>query len=280
MKAPEIVSAVLELLAKRAEPGVSTFDLNAIADTEIQKLGGVSFNKGYKPDWNEKIYPYATCISVNTVIAHGLPSHYKLQDGDLVNFDLGVIDTDGNVGDSALTVGVGAIDDKDEKLLHYAKKALYAGIERVRHGVQVAEIARAIESTAGYGGFIVNRSMIGHGIGHGKMHQEPWIMHTSNFMPEQQDKAEHDRLQKILDTTLIAGQVICIEPMLTYQDAYGQFGIDGWSLTTRDGGKSAMFEHMIKVTALGYEILTTHISPFVNPFVKRKIITNGSMVRN
>src|SRR5689334_22774988 len=147
LKVWDIESLILKELASHVRPGITTLTLNNLARQLIKEYDVASFNRDYYPSWAPSPYPYETCISVNNEIVHGLPSDRELKQGDLVNIDLGII-KDGQCADAALTVPVGEISDADKELLHYAKKALYAGIEKVSAGVRVETIARAIEDTA------------------------------------------------------------------------------------------------------------------------------------
>jgi methionyl aminopeptidase len=258
MKIWDIESLILKDLASHVRPGITTMTLNNLARDLIKQYDVASFNRGYHPDWAPGPYPYETCISVNDEIVHGLPSERVLKNGDLVNIDLGII-KDGQCADAALSMGVGEISEEDKTLLHFAKKALYAGIAVIRDGVRVETIARAIEDTAAHRKFVVNTTFTGHAIGK-QMHQEPYIYHARNpFYNDNQAAADY---QSHLNKTLHTGQIVCLEPAVTKRDRYGEQCENKWTFRTRDGSKSALFEHMILVKEDGYEILTTHIEPF------------------
>lgn len=257
LKVWDIISLILKELASHVRPGITTLTLNNLARELIKKYDVASFNRGYHPKWAVEPYPYETCISVNNEIVHGLPSERILQDGDLVNIDLGII-KDGVCADAALSVGVGEISEEDKLLLHFAKKALYAGIAKVRAGVKIDTIARAIEETAWHRKFVVNAMFVGHGIGK-EMHEEPSIYHARNPYYQEEQAKEY---QKYLDIELKAGQIICLEPALTKYDKFGMPTENRWTFVTKDGSKSAMFEHMVEVLPDGYKILTSHIEPF------------------
>ena len=248
MKPWAIVSDVLKLLAKEVKPGITTQSLNDIGERRILELGGIPVNKGYVAPWAKIPYPKSVCISVNDTIVHGIPSEYKLQEGDLVNFDLGV-EKDGLCGDAALTVGVGKISSRDERLLYYAKKTLDEAIKIIKPGVRVRDISTVIELFATTRGFLPNRNFGGHGIGE-KMHEDPFIPNAT--WPE---------LLISGDKTLRVRDRICIEPILTFKngDDRGIVQADGWTVKTRDGKKSAYFEHQIEITEDGHKVLTTHI---------------------
>lgn len=251
MEPHKIVSEVLSTVASFAKPGMTLKQLDAIAEEAIWARGAKSYNKGYKPAWAEIPYPAALCLSVNNVIAHGIPNGYRLQSGDILNIDCGII-INGQCGDAALSVGIGAIDNKNERLLRYAKRALYEGIKVVKPGISIYEIGRAIELFAARMGYVVNQQFTGHGIG-AQMHQPPAIF-SFDVQPYMNpvEKEKHEYILK-------AGDTICIEPMLTYRDKMGRKLDNGWTVVTQDGKNSAMFEHMVKVTETGHEVLTTHI---------------------
>lgn len=255
MNAHEIVSHVLKKLIPHTRVGVDTLTLNNIAESEVLRLGGIPINKGYKPEWAASAYPAVLCTSINEELAHGIPSYRKLKEGDLITYDLGVR-KNGLAGDAAITVGVGKLEPRDRALLKTGKKALLAGIAVLRDGVQVREIAKAIEKVARSKGFVVNRSFTGHGIGK-QMHEAPHIYHTNNWLFNHPE--EYKKFEKYMNITLHAGDVICLEPIVTYRDHFGRKSKDGWAWVTKDGKKAVMFEHMIRITETGHEVLTTHI---------------------
>lgn len=254
----DTISDILLTLASHVRPGITTLTLNDLAKDLIDQHNVASFNRGYHPSWAKEPYGYETCISVNDEIVHGVPSERMLQEGDLVNIDLGIIKGE-QCADASLTVPVGKISDSDQLLLHFAKKALYAGIAKVRAGVKIDTIARAIEETAWHRQFVVNCSYTGHGIGK-EMHTDPVIYHSRN--PYHSDPEKATEYQKYMEVELQAGQIICLEPALTKGDRFGVPDKNGWTWRTRNGAKSATFEHMVLVKDDGYEILTSHIEPF------------------
>ena len=256
MKAPELVSTILLRLKEHVRPGVTTFTLDALAEQFLKELGGFSYNKNYHPKWARFPYPAVLCTSINSEIAHGVPSQRVLKEGDIINIDLGVIDEDGNCGDSALTLPVGEISEKDKILLHYAKNVLYTGIMKIKAGVTLHELAVAMKRRADERKFVINQQFCGHAIGR-EMHEQPFIYHVPNPYRESEMV---EKYQKLMDVELKTGQVICLEPMLTYSDPWGWVDSNtGWTAKTRDGKNSAMFEEMILVKDDGFEILTTHL---------------------
>lgn len=237
-----VVSDVLLKMAEAAKVGVSLLELDALAERRIVELGATSYNKGYKPEWAQSPFPTATCISVNSIIGHGIPNEYKLRSGDLVNFDLG-IKIGGLCGDASLTVGIGEISNQDERLLDIAKKTTYFVISLLMPGANTFDIAYKTERFVWGWHHEVNRVHAGHRIGE-EMHMKPNIYNNTD------ERFEY--------TTLKVGEVYCIEPAITRNDPYGVRLEGGWGMATRDGKKSAMFEHMVKITPNGAEILTTH----------------------
>lgn len=244
--AAHLVSQILKVVCAKADVGVSLIELDKFAEEMILKQGGVPYNKGYHPKWSKTPYPATLCTNVNSSVAHGIPTDYKLQDGDIVNFDLGV-KVGEFCGDAAITIPIGELSGRNERLLRYARRATYAGIDVCRAGVDVIEVGRAIQKYANLMGFVVNENMCGHGIGK-EMHEKPMIPNFS---------ARDDEAEKYTGV-LKAGQVVCIEPMLTYKDIAGVLQPDGWTLKTGDGKNSAMFEHMVLITEEGHKVLTDH----------------------
>lgn len=247
MKSYEIVSTILGELAEMVKPGIECLDMEAWAELRVKELGGKSYNKGYHPIWAQTPYPNVLCINVNNIVAHGIPFQYKLVEGDIVAFDLGVLDSDGDCGDAAITVRVGEVSNEYDRLVRYAKAACYEGIKKIRAGVNTIEITRAIEQYCLARNLKVSRSFTGHRIGK-EMHMEPHIHNTV------EEKATYIPLEK--------GWIVCIEPMVTTgRDNVGMKMPNGWTVVTADRKPSAMFEHMVEVTDDGYKILTTHFQP-------------------
>lgn len=266
MEVWDIESQILREVASHVRPGVTTLTLNNVARHLMQEYDVASANKGYFPEWASEPYQYETCISVNDEIAHGVPSDRKLKEGDLVNIDLGII-KNGQCADAALTVPVGNISEADAELLHYAKKSLYAGIEKVCAGQRIDVIARAIEEMAWHRKYVVNASFSGHGIG-SKMHMEPHIYHARNPYYDNPQLAE--QYQKFMDVKLEAGQIICLEPALTKVDRFGMPMDNGWTWCTKNKQKSAQFEEMVEVLPDGFRILTSHLKEEHGKYTAKK----------
>ncbi len=245
----EIASEVLELLSSSAKVGMTTKELDEIAEKKVIELGEIAYNKNYKPEWAKTPFPSTLCTSINEELCHGIPSDRKLMDGDIISFDIGV-KKDGLCGDGALTIGIGTLSNKDERLLRYGKQTLMEGIKIIKAGIQIKEIARVMEQYAGLRGYVINHTFGGHGIGK-TMHEDPFISHVT--------WPGNEKMEKLGEYVLKEGQMICLEPILTYKDKLGFPSTNGWTWKTRDGKKACLFEHQIEVEKDGYKILTNHI---------------------
>jgi methionyl aminopeptidase len=232
-RAGAVVAETLELIAENLRPGITTADLDRLADEHIRSRGGVPTFKGYRG------YPAAICVSPNEMIVHGIPGAYRLEEGDIVSVDVGVT-REGFVADSAYTFPVGDVSADAERLLEAGQAALAAGIEQARAGNHLSDISHAIQRATEEAGFTVVRALVGHGVGR-TMHEEPQI---PNFGPP-----GHGPL-------LQPGMTLAIEPMINA----GSSGItvldDRWSIVTEDGSLSAHFEHTVAITEDGPRILT------------------------
>jgi len=233
-RAGEVVADTLALLADHIQPGVTTGELDAIADEFIRSRGGHPTFKGYKG------YPASICASPNEMVVHGIPGPYELVPGDVLAVDVGVT-LDGYVADSAWTYAVDGISPQAERLLEVCEQALYAGIEQARVGNRIGDISAAVQREVEAGGFAVVRSLVGHGVGR-SMHEEPQI---PNFVG--------DHRGPLLQT----GMTLAIEPMITAGSPDIYVHDDDWSISTVDASLSAHFEHTVAVTANGPLILTT-----------------------
>ena len=228
-----IVVEVLEEIKKKIRVGVTTIELDRLAESVILKKGGTPAFKGYRG------YPNSLCISINEQVVHGIPSNRRLKDGDLVSIDLGVYH-DGYYGDAAITVGAGEITSEAKRLLDATQKALYVGIEKARAGNHLSDISNAVQMYVEREGFSVVRAFVGHGIGT-SLHEEPQV---PNF-----GEAGKGPLLK-------SGMVLAIEPMVNAGVSDVEVLEDDWTVVTADGSLSAHFEHTVAVTDNGVEILT------------------------
>jgi len=232
-EAGRIVAVVLALLREKIAPGVTTEELNALAEETILKHGAVPSFKGYRG------YPAALCVSVNEEVVHGIPGSRVINEGDLVSMDVGTI-YKGFQGDAAITVAVGEVSPAARRLLEVTAGALEAGIAQCRAGQHMGDVSAAIQNYAESRGFSVVREYTGHGIGR-KMHEDPQI---PNF-------GEPGR-----GALLRPGMTFALEPMVTMGTWRTRVLDNGWTVVTLDGQLSAHFEHTIAVTDDEPEILT------------------------
>ena len=235
------VYEILNLLEEAAIPGTSTWDLDKIAEDELKKRGLKSPFLGYA----SPPYPAVLCTSINEVVVHGIPSKQaKLKEGDVIGIDFGVIHK-GYVGDSARTVGVGKIAPEYQKLIDVTKEALERGIKASQPGGRVRDIGQAVQSYAESFGYTVVRDFVGHGIGT-RMHEEPQV-------PNYFSRDATARLKP--------GLVIAIEPMVNMGTYEVKTLGDGWTAVTRDGKRSAHFEHSVAITEDGPVVLSRPLGP-------------------
>ena len=237
--AGRVVGEVLRALASRVTPGVSTAELDELAEQMIVGEGGSPAFKGYHG------YPASICTSINDEVIHGIPSGRRvLQEGDIVSIDVGV-SLGGYFGDSAITLPVGRVSEEAATLLRVTEESLYEAMEHVRPGGRVSDIGHAVERHVEAYRFSVVREFVGHGIGQ-RMHEEPQI-------PNYGEPGRGPRL--------VEGMVLAIEPMVNA----GQPGVkvlaDGWTAVTRDNSLSAHFEHTVAVTAAEPLVLTAREVP-------------------
>lgn len=231
--ASRVVAEVLQELRKAVRPGMTTLELDAIAERGIRGRGAIPAFKGYRG------FPNTLCVSVNEQVVHGIPSKRRLKEGDIVGLDLGAI-WEGYYGDAAVTVTVGRAAPEAEDLLTTTREALHAGINQARPGNHLSDISHAIQTYAEARGYTVVRAFVGHGIGTA-LHEEPQV---PNFGPP----SRGPRLK--------AGMVLAIEPMVNIGEAEVEILDDGWTVVTADGQLSAHFEHTIAITERGPEILS------------------------
>ncbi len=229
-----MVAEVFEKLKGMIGPGVTTKELDQVAEEYILLKGGRPAFKGYRG------FPATLCISVNEEVVHGIPGQRQLKEGDIVSLDVGV-NLEGYFGDAAMTLPVGEVDSDAKRLLEVTERALYVGIEKAMAGNRLFDISYAIQRWVESHGFSVVRDFVGHGIGR-ELHEEPQV---PNFGSPHQGP----RLEK--------GMVFALEPMVN-EGAYGVRVLsDGWTVVTADGRRSAHFEHTIAISDDGAEILST-----------------------
>jgi methionyl aminopeptidase len=232
-KAGKIAAETLTMLEDKVKPGISTAEIDRIAEEYIVSRKAKPGFKGYNG------FPATACISIDEEVVHGIPGNRVLKEGQIVSIDLGTI-VDGYYGDSAVTFPVGKISDEKKKLLEVTKRSLEIGIEQAQAGNRLGKVSSAIQKYVEAAGFSVVRDMVGHGIGK-NLHEDPQVPH---FGPEDSGPV----LEK--------GLVIAIEPMVNMGDFAVNQKADGWTIVTADGAPSAHFEHTIAITADGPEILT------------------------
>ena len=231
-RANAIVLAVLDRVGAQLRPGVVLRDLDDLAESATRELGGKPAFKGYHG------YPASICISVNDEVVHGIPGGRKLQEGDVVSLDFGVI-VDGYYGDAARTCPVGEIDASARRLLEVTEQSLHRGIEKAVAGNRVSDVSHAVQEWAEGHGFSVVREYVGHGIGRA-LHEEPQV-------PNFGEPGRGPRLQP--------GMVLAIEPMINEGGHEVTLDRDGWTVRTRDSKRSAHFEYSVAVTESGPRIL-------------------------
>jgi methionyl aminopeptidase len=232
-RAGVVVASTLELLRNEARPGVTTGELDRLAEEHIRSHGGVPTFKGYRG------FPGSICASPNEMIVHGIPGPYELKDGDLLSVDVGVT-LDGYVADSAITIAIGPVPDRARELIEVCQEALQAAIEQCRSGNRLGDISNAVQTVVEARGFGVVRALVGHGVGR-SMHEDPQI---PNYGPAGRGPK------------LAPGMVFAIEPMITAGGWSVRGGDDGWAVYTEDGSLSAHCEHTVAITDNGPRILT------------------------
>jgi methionyl aminopeptidase len=232
-----IVAEVLQELKQRVAPGITTLDLDAIAEEITLKRKAIPAFKGYNVAG--RIFPRCLCASVNEEIVHGIPTNRALREGDIVGLDFGVI-CDGYYGDSAITVGVGRVSEEARRLMEVTEQSLYEGIEQLREGKRLGDFGAVVQRRAESAGYSVVRAFVGHGIGK-KLHEEPPV-------PNYGDPDRGLRLKE--------GMVLAVEPMVNAGGYEVEIKDDGWTAVTKDGSLAAHFEHSVAITKDGPYILS------------------------
>ncbi|MDP9100458.1 MAG: type I methionyl aminopeptidase [Verrucomicrobiota bacterium] len=230
-------SEVLERVVDLVRPGISTKEVDQAAADLMAEAGVQSAFLGYR--LGHRVFPGNICISLNDEIVHGIGSQRRIQYGDIVKLDIGVIQ-EGWVGDTAFTVAVGMIDERTERLLRVTEIALRRAIETMQEGVRLGDVCATIEEVATSESFNVVREFVGHGVGR-KLHEEPQV-------PNYGRRGSGPRLK--------AGMTLAIEPMINSGTAAVKLLDDGWTVCTADGMPSAHFEHTVLITRDEPEILT------------------------
>jgi methionyl aminopeptidase len=233
-RAGAVVEETLDLVADALRPGITTGELDEIAERHIRSRGGKPTFKGFRG------FPASICASPNAMVVHGIPGAYAVEDGDVLSVDVGVT-LGGFVADSARTFAVGRVTPEARRLLAVCEDALWAGIREARAGGRIGDIASAVQQVTEAAGFSVIRSLVGHGVGR-SMHEEPQV---PNFG------------QPGTGPALREGMTIAIEPMITAGSPDVVLDqSDGWSISTVDGSLAAHFEHTVAITREGPRVLT------------------------
>ncbi|MER6183485.1 MULTISPECIES: type I methionyl aminopeptidase [unclassified Streptomyces] len=239
-EAGQVVGRALTAVRKASDVGVSLLELDEVAHDVLREAGATSPFLGYRPSFAPTAFPAVLCASVNDAIVHGIPTRYKLRDGDLVSMDFGA-ELGGWVGDSALSFTVGTPRPADVRLIETAERALAAGIAAAVVGNRIGDIAHAIGTVCREGGYGIPDGFGGHGIGR-RMHEDPGVPNEGR--PGRGMKLRH-------------GMVLAIEPMLIGGGTDGYHAdADGWTLRTNDGSRAAHAEHTVAITETGPRILT------------------------
>ncbi|WP_413162303.1 type I methionyl aminopeptidase [Capilliphycus salinus ALCB114379] len=234
-QASKIVATTLKEIAARVQPGMTTADLDAIAEKRIREMGATPSFKGYYG------FPGSICSSINNEVVHGIPSRRKvIRAGDVLKVDTGAY-YQGFHGDSCITIPVVEVTPEAAKLIRVAEETLYKGIEQVKAGAYLLDIAGAIQDYAEANGFRVVQEFTGHGVGQ-NLHEEPSVFNTRTY--------------DLPNVKLKAGMTLAIEPILNAGSRFTRILSDKWTAVTVDNALSAQFEHTVLVTETGYEILT------------------------
>ena len=235
-KASRVVAEALAVLKSAVKPGVTTDELDRLAESEIRSRGAIPAFKGYRN------YPKTLCASVNEQVVHGIPSKRVLKEGDIIGLDLGAI-VGGFYGDSAVTLAVGRIDEKTAALVRITEESLSLAIEQARVGNRLSDISHAVQRHVEAAGYSVVTEFVGHGIGR-QLHEEPQV-------PNYGKPGQGPRLQ--------AGMVLAIEPMVNMGGSAVRVLDDRWTAVTVDGSLSAHFEHTIAIQSSGSALVLSQL---------------------
>jgi methionyl aminopeptidase len=235
-KAGRLVALAHQAIREAVKPGVTSRDLDEIAEKVIRDGGGKPAFKGYHG------FPATICASVNEEVVHGIPNRRKLEDGDIISVDIGAI-VDGYYGDSAWTYAVGTVKPEVQKLLEVTEASLYAGIAAAKPGARVGDIGAAVEDVVKKAGFGIVRDFVGHGIG--------TTLHDSPQIPNYRTQDPGPLLRE--------NEALAIEPMVNIGTEGVKIKKNGWTVVTNDSSWSAHFEHTIVITATGDPVITTRV---------------------
>jgi methionyl aminopeptidase len=245
--AGQVGHEILERMRQATVAGVTTQELDDLAATELAKVGGVGLSRNYPTYREGEGFPGHTCISVNEEVVHGIPGPRTLQEGDIVTLDL-ALKVGGYCCDMAITVGVGSINPKLQKLLDVTKQTLDLAISHMKPGKKWTDIARLMQYNVERNGYSVVREFVGHGVGR-SMHEDPKV---PNFVTQEQLRG---------DFKLRPGMTLAVEPMVVMGRRDVELLSDGWTVVTEDRMPAAHFEHTVAVTDTGVDVLTDGRAP-------------------
>jgi methionyl aminopeptidase len=231
--AGRILARCHEILRRKARPGVTTAEIDKTAERFIRSQGGEPAFKGYRG------FPGSICASPNSMVVHGIPGPYRLNRGDILSIDIGVV-LDGWVADAAITHPIGNVTPIAKRLLASTRAALFDAVEQCRPRNRLGHVSHAVQARVEADGFSVIRSLVGHGIGR-QMHEDPQI-------PNFGDPSTGPELEE--------GMVLAIEPMVNAGTHHVRMGADNWAVYSQDGSLAAHFEHTVAITSEGPRILT------------------------
>ncbi len=242
-RAGTILAQTMDAIEAELRPGVSTGELDALAERVIRSHGATPTFKGYRG------FPGSICASPNSMIVHGIPGQYRMKSGDTISIDIGVT-LDGWVADAARTLAVGEIEQDVSALLTATERSLHAGVAQCHPGRRMGDVSSAIQEVVERAGFSIVRSLVGHGVGR-SMHEDPQV-------PNYGKPGRGPLLEE--------GLVIAVEPMTTVGRSAVRVGGDGWAIFSQDGSHAAHFEFTVAVTGAGPRILTPwHLPPSERP---------------
>jgi methionyl aminopeptidase len=247
-RAGQVAHDILVLMEAATRPGITTMELEELAERELNKHGAIGLSKNYPTYKPGQGFPSSICISVNEVVVHGIPGPRALKEGDVVTLDLALA-LNGYCCDTATTVAVGKISPANQKLLYVTRETLDLAINNIKPGRKWSDIARLMQYHVERNGFNVVREFVGHGIGR-TMHEEPKV---ANFVTAEQLRG---------DFGLRPGMTLAVEPMVVMGKREVDMLPDGWTVVTHDHQPAAHFEHTIAVTEVGVEVLTEGRAPW------------------
>jgi methionyl aminopeptidase len=250
-RAGTVAHDILSKMRAAAKAGVTTGDLDELARSEMEKVGARGMSKNYPTYRAGEGFPGHTCISINDIVVHGIPGTRQLKEGDAVTLDL-ALKLDGYCADTAITVAVGAVNGKLQKLLDITRQTMELAIAQMRPGRRWSDIARLMQHNVERNGFNMVREFVGHGVGR-EMHEEPKV---PNFVTAEQLRT---------DFVLRQGMTLAVEPMVVMGRRDVELSPDGWTVYTLDRMPAAHFEHTVAVTATGTDILTDGHVPVPAP---------------